>query len=116
MVASVQFIEGLNEEISGISLRQRRNSSVKIVVLSFHRLQAMEQLRSFRNRIENLWLRDEEGEIQVTPSDTKFHFADGDELTKVECAFEVESESDFERVMRFLHRYAEENGFQFQSS
>jgi photosystem II Psb28-2 protein len=39
-----------------------------------------------------------------------------DELSKVECTFEVEAEDIFERVMRFLNRYAEENGFEYQSS
>ena len=34
MTATVQFIDGLNEEISGIKLRNRRNSQTQIVVLS----------------------------------------------------------------------------------
>ncbi len=113
---SVQFIDGLDEEISEISLRKRRNSSTKIVILIFERLQAMEKGRSFTNRIDTLYLRDEEGEIQVTPSGIKFFFADDDDFAKAECSFEVNSEAAFERVMRFFNRYAEANGFEFQPS
>ncbi|MGE5655942.1 MAG: photosystem II reaction center protein Psb28 [Actinomycetota bacterium] len=115
MAISVQFIKGLDEEISSVSLRQRRGSSSKIVVLVFEHLQAIQKLRAYRNQISNLWLKDEEGEIQVTPNGIKFLYIDDDTLSKVECSFEVNSESAFERVMRFLHRYAEVNGFQFQS-
>jgi photosystem II Psb28-2 protein len=63
-----------------------------------------------------LWLRDEEGQIKVTPSNVKFFYAENEDLSKVECYFEVYSEDIFERVMRFLNRYADENGFQFQST
>ncbi|MGB3512014.1 MAG: photosystem II reaction center protein Psb28 [Microcoleaceae cyanobacterium] len=116
MTVSVQFIEGLNEEITGVSLRKRRNSEVKIVVLMFDRLQATESFRSFTNKINKLWLKDEEGDIEVAPSGIKFLSADETDFSKVECSFEVESEEKFERVMRFLHRYAEANGFEFQSN
>lgn len=115
MAVSVQFIEGVNEEISGISLRKRRNSETKIIVLTFDQLQAIKKLRSFTNKVENLLLEDEEGKIQVTPSGIKFIFVDDDELSKAECSFEVYSELEFERVMRFLNRYAQEKGFEFQS-
>lgn len=115
MTVSVQFIQGVNEEISGISLRKRRNSETKIVVLTFDRLEAIERFRSFGNSVENLLLQDEEGEIRVRPSGIKFIFADEDELSKAECSFEVYTELEFDRVMRFLNRYAAEKGFEFQS-
>ena len=116
MTVSVQFIEGFDEEIKEVSLRKRRSSETKIVVLIFDRLQATESLRSFTNKINQLWLKDEEGEIQVTPSGIKFLSADETDFSRVECSFEVESEENFARVMRFLHRYAEANGFEFQSN
>lgn len=115
MSVSVQFINGLNEEISEISLRKGRDSGKKIVVLSFERVQAMEKGRSFVNKIDTLSLQDEEGEIQVIPNGMKFHFVDDDNLSKAECSFEVNSDEAWERVMRFLHRYAEAHGFEFQA-
>ncbi len=116
MTVSVQFIDGLDEEISGISLRQRRGSSGKVVVLTFERVRAAEKGRSFTNQVDTLWLRDEEGDIQVTPNGIKFVFVDDDTLSKAECSFDVESEEAWERVMRFFHRYAEAHGFEFQAT
>ncbi|MGK7901857.1 MAG: photosystem II reaction center protein Psb28 [Hormoscilla sp.] len=114
MTVSVQFIDGLDEEIGGISLRKRRNDKTKIVVLAFDRLRAIEQFRSLTQKIDALLLRDEEGEIRVIPSGIKFIFEKEDELSKAFCTFEVDSKSAFERVMRFLNRYAEANGFEFR--
>ncbi len=111
---SVQFIKGLDEEIGGISLRKGRSSGTKTVVLFFERVQAMEKGRSFVNKIETLNLCDEEGEIQVVPNAMKFHFINDDNLSQAECSFEVNSDEAWERVMRFLHRYADEQGFEFQ--
>ena len=116
MTVSVQFIEGLNEEITKVSLRKRRNSDTKIVVLMFDRLKATESFRSFTNQINQISLKDEEGDITVVPSGIKFLSADESDFSQVECSFEVESESDFERVMRFLNRYGEANGFEFKSN
>lgn len=114
MTVSVQFIEGLDEEIAGISLRKRQNDETKIVVLTFERLRAIEQFRSLTKKIDALLLRDEEGEIRVIPSGIKFIFEKEDELSKAFCTFEVDSESAFERVMRFFQRYAKANGFEFR--
>lgn len=93
---SVEFIEGMSEEISGISLRKRPNS--------------------FGNKVEHLWLKDEEGTIQVSPNGMKFIFVDDDELSNAECTFEVHSQEQFYRVMRFFHRYADAYGFEFQGN
>ncbi|WP_019499970.1 photosystem II reaction center protein Psb28 [Pseudanabaena sp. PCC 6802] len=114
MSTSVQFIDGLNEEISSISLRKRRSSNAKIVVLFFNRLAALEKGRSFTNNIEMVLLRDEEGDIQVSPRSMKFKF-DDDELVQAECSFEVDSDGEWDRVMRFFHRYAEDHNLEFST-
>lgn len=117
MKTTVQFIEGLNETISNVSLRKRKSSGNKIVVLSFINLRALEFGRSYINKIDNLWLVDEEGNIRVEPSDIRIIFLnDEDENSRTECSFEVYSDDVWERVMRFLQRYAEENGFEFQTT
>lgn len=116
MVTSVQFIEGLDEENTGISLRKKQDSNTKIIVLIFKKLQAMERLRAFRNQITHLWLKDDEGNIKVTPSGIKFIYVGDDEIEKIECSFEVESEESLERVMQFLHGYADDHGFEYKSN
>lgn len=117
MPVSVQFIDGINEELSGISLRRRRDSGTNLVVLSFQDLEALKKGRSFTNKIDTLSLRDQEGEIKIIPSGIKFFFADDEhDLAKAECSFELRTQAELERVMRFFHRYAEVHGFEFKSN
>jgi photosystem II Psb28-2 protein len=113
---SIQFFAGIFEELSNISLRREVRTGKRVVVMIFEKLQALESFNSFtKPSLNSLLLTDEEGEISVTPSGTKFIFGgdEGDELLRVECKFEVEQDDHWERVMRFLHRYAEANGMEY---
>lgn len=113
---SIQFFAGIFEELSNISLRREVRTGKRLVVMSFSQLQALERFNSFTKKsLNSLLLTDEEGEIRVTPSGTKFIFGgdEGDELQRVECKFEVEQDDHWERVMRFLHRYAAANGMEY---
>ncbi|NRB07658.1 MAG: photosystem II reaction center protein Psb28, partial [Richelia sp.] len=66
----------------------------------------------------SMLLTDEEGEIQVTPSSTKFIFGgdEGDEFQRVECKVEIEQDDHWERFMQFMHRYADANGMGYSDS
>lgn len=113
---SIEFFQGISEELSNVSLRQGKSSGVRSVLMIFNSLKALERFNSFRKRPSgNLKLIDSEGEITVEPSSLKFIFAggDGDDLQRVECQFEIEQEDHWERFMRFMHRYAEANGMEY---
>ena len=89
---------------------------VRTVLMTFNSLKAIEKFNSFTKRSTNaMLLTDEEGVISVTPSSVQFVFGgpDGDDLARVECAFEVEQEEHWERFMRFMNRYAEANGMAY---
>ncbi|HLP87228.1 MAG TPA: photosystem II reaction center protein Psb28 [Nostocaceae cyanobacterium] len=116
---SIQFFAGVFEELSNVSLRREKATGKRLVVLMFEQLQAISGLNSFtKNSLNSLLLTDEEGEIRVTPSSTQFIFAgaEGDELKRVECKFEVDTDEQLDRFMRFMHRYAEANGMEYQGS
>ncbi|MBW4647516.1 MAG: photosystem II reaction center protein Psb28 [Kastovskya adunca ATA6-11-RM4] len=113
---SIQFFEGLFEELSNVSLRRNRNSGLRTVVMMFDKLKAIERFNSFTKRSTNsLLLTDSEGEIRVEPSSVKFRFTgpEGDDLARVDCAFEIDREDHWERFMRFMNRYAEANGMEY---
>ncbi|MBD2256965.1 photosystem II reaction center protein Psb28 [Pseudanabaena sp. FACHB-2040] len=115
----VQFYEGIPEEISNISLRRDRNTGVRRVVLFFERMEAIEQFKSFRNRFSKaLKLIDEEGVISIEPLGIRFIFGgpEGDHLKQVECTLEIDQDDHWERLMRFLQRYAEANGMAYGES
>lgn len=116
---SIQFFEGIYEELSNVSLRRNRNSGVRSVLMTFNSLKALEKFNSFTKRSSNsMLLTDEEGVITVEPSSVQFLFtgAEGDELQRVECQFEIEQEDHWERFMRFMKRYAEANDMAYSET
>ncbi len=113
---TIEFYEGIGEEISDVSLRRHRSTGMRTVKLTFRHLRSIEQFNSFKNRFTNaLRLTDEEGVITVEPSSVKFFFAgpEGDEFERMECQFEVEQEDHWQRFMRFMQRYAAANGMEY---
>ncbi len=116
---SIQFFEGISEQLSNVSLRRNRNSGVRSVLMTFDSLKALEKFNSFTKGAANsMILADEEGAISVTPSSVQFLFSgpEGDELKRVECKFEIEREDHWERFMRFMNRYAEVNGLAYSET
>ncbi|MCA1993853.1 MAG: photosystem II reaction center protein Psb28 [Coleofasciculus sp. S288] len=116
---TIQFFEGISEELSNVSLRRNRNSGVRSVLMMFDSLKALEKFNSFTKRSSNaMLLTDEEGVIRVEPSSVQFLFGgpEGDELQRVECKFEIEQEDHWERFMRFMNRYAEANGMAYSET
>ena len=118
-IASIQFFEGIPEELSNVSLRRNRRSGVRTVLLTFQELKSLEKFNSFRKRFSNsMRLTDEEGEITVEPTSVKFFFGgpEGDDFQRLECAIELERQDHWERFMRFMNRYAEVNGMVYGES
>ncbi|KAB8335725.1 photosystem II reaction center protein Psb28 [Scytonema tolypothrichoides VB-61278] len=116
---SIQFFSGIREELSNVSLRRNLTSGKRIVVMIFAQIKALEGFNSFTKQpLNSMLLTDEEGEISVTPSSTQFIFggAEGDELQRVECKFEVEQQDHWERFMRFMNRYAQANDMVYGES
>lgn len=116
---SIQFFAGVSEELSNVSLRGNPSSGKRIVLMTFNQLNALEKFNSFtKQSLNSMLLTDEEGEISVTPASTQFRFggAEGDELQRVECKFEIEQDDHWERFMRFMHRYADANGMAYGES
>jgi photosystem II Psb28-2 protein len=114
---SIEFFVGLPEILSDVRLRTNKNTGVHSVVMIFENLKALEKGNSFTQQSTgNLHLIDEEGEITVSPSSTKMIFGgdEGHDLKQVKCTFEVNDQTHLERVMRFLHRYADANGMGYQ--
>ena len=116
VIPSIEFFQGVAEELSGVSLRRNKNTGIRNVLMIFESLHALEKFNSFtKGSAEKLSLIDSEGEILVAPNSLKMIFGgdEGDELKRVECTFEIEADSHWERFTRFMDRYAEANGMEF---
>lgn len=115
-IPSIEFFVGLSEELSNVTIKQNKTSNVFSVTMIFEKLKALEKFQSFTTKTYgDLRLIDEEGIISVNPSDTKFIFGgdDGDDLKKVECTFQIDQGVVWDRFMRFMDRYAKNNGMEF---
>jgi photosystem II Psb28-2 protein len=116
ILPAIEFFQGVSEDLSGVSLRRNKNTGVRNVLMVFDSLKALEKFNSFtKGAAQNLRLIDSEGEILVSPSSVKMIFGgdEGDELKRVECTFEIEADSHWERFTRFMNRYGEANGFEY---
>lgn len=116
---SIEFFDGIYEELSDVSLRRDKETGDRIVLMSFQRLNAIERFQSYTSRFSQaLRLTDEEGRIEVQPDSVQFVFGgpEGDDLQRVECKFAVTQEDHWERFMRFMHRYADANGMAYGES
>ncbi len=116
VIPTIEFYSGVPEELTGISLRRNRATGNRIMVLAFQQLNAVERFNSFTQKFNKaLKLTDEEGDISIEPSSVQFVFGggEGDDLQRVECKLEVDREEHWERLMRFMHRYAEANGMEY---
>ncbi|MEB3336032.1 MAG: photosystem II reaction center protein Psb28 [Leptolyngbyaceae bacterium] len=115
-IPTVYFFEGIHEEIDNVSLRRDRASGARIVRLSFTELKAISRFNSFSKKFSNaLYLTDEEGAISIAPSSVKFIFGgpEGDDFERLDCQFEITRDDHWERLMRFMNRYAEFNGMAY---
>ncbi|QYO62672.1 photosystem II reaction center protein Psb28 [Leptolyngbya sp. 7M] len=60
---SIEFFEGIPEDLSDVSLRQNRATGVRSVLMTFTVLRSIERFRSYTNRFAKaLLLTDDEGQ------------------------------------------------------
>lgn len=109
---SIQIFAGVTEELSGVSLRRGKTSGKRSAVLIFEKLESLEHFRSYWKSSANVvHLIDEEGEILAEPTGVRMLYGgpEGEDLKRVECKIEIDRDDHWERLMRFMHRYAEAN-------
>lgn len=109
---SIQIFAGVQEELSGVSLRRNKLSGQRSAVLIFDKLESLEHFRSYWKRSANaVHLIDEEGEMLIEPAGVRFLYGgpEGEDLRRVECKLEIDQNDHWERFMRFMNRYAEAN-------
>ncbi len=111
-IPSIQIFAGVQEELSGVSLRRSKASGQRSAVLIFDKLESLEHFRSYWKRSANaVHLIDEEGEMLIEPSGVRFLYGgpEGEDLRRVECKLEIDQNDHWDRFMRFMNRYAEAN-------
>lgn len=111
-MAEIQFSRGVSEPVVP-EVRLTRAKSGNSGTATFH-FDAPNILSSESNEeITGMYLVDEEGEIVTR--EVKGKFING-KPTSVEAILIMNSQDEWERFMRFMERYAQENGLGFSKA
>lgn len=103
-MAHIEFARGVVEEVvPDVRLTRSKDGTNGTATFYF------ENPKAFADELEvtGMYMVDEEGELVTR--EVKGKFVNGDPVG-IEAFFAIKSVADWDRFMRFMNRYAEENG------
>ena len=111
MEAKIQFIKGLDEEISpDIRLTHSRDGSTGTATFRFKKPDILTKRTSKEGEITGMYLIDEEGIIETR--DVSARFVNG-KPESIESIYIMKDTEAWDRFMRFMERYGFKNGLVF---
>lgn len=111
-MAEIQFSRGVAEEVvPDVRLTRSKDGTNGTATFYFQSPRALENDSTVE--ITGMYLVDEEGELVTREVNAKFINGQPD---AIEAIYVIKSTGDWERFMRFMQRYAEENGLGFSKS
>lgn len=111
-MAEIQFSRGIKEEaIAQVRLTRSRNGNNGTATFYFEKPKALSNETT--EEVTGMYLIDEEGEL--TTREVKAKFING-KPEALEAIYLMKSVEEWDRFMRFMKRYAEENGLAFAKS
>ncbi|EKQ70857.1 photosystem II reaction center protein Psb28 [Leptolyngbyaceae cyanobacterium JSC-12] len=112
MVARIQFARGIDEEIiPNVRLTRAKDGSNGTATFYFQNPKALSS--NMTEEITGMYLIDDEGEISTREVKAKFVNGQPD---AIEAVYLMKSASEWDRFIRFMERYAEENDLGFTKS
>lgn len=111
-MAHIEFARGVVEDvIPDVKLTRSPDGRDGTATFYFEHPKALDQEEGVE--ITGMYMVDEEGEL--TTREVKGKFIDG-KPSGIEALFVMKSPEEWERFMRFMNRYAEQNGLGFTKS
>lgn len=111
-MAKIQFSRGINEEvIPDVRLTRSRSGDSGTATFTFTNPKALDQ--GSTDDITGMYMIDEEGEIVTR--EVKGKFING-KPEALEAIHVMKSSEEWDRFMRFMDRYGEENGLEFNKA
>jgi photosystem II protein len=111
MKAVIQFIQGVDENnIPRVQLTRSRDGSTGTATFFFDNPSILEKRTAKEGEITGMYLVDNEGSL-VT-KDVNARFVNG-KPKSIEAVYIMKSPDAWDRFMRFMERYGEENGLTF---
>nr|YP_010330198.1 photosystem II protein W [Porphyridium aerugineum]UNJ17914.1 photosystem II protein W [Porphyridium aerugineum] len=113
-MASIQFIPGINETvIPDVRLTRSRDGNTGTATFRFTNPNILDASTGKEGDITGMYLKDEEGELITRDVNAKF--VNG-KPQAIEAVYIIKSPEDWDRFMRFMERYANDNGLTFTRS
>ena len=111
-MAEIQFSRGIKEEvIPDVRLTRSRSGTNGTATFYFQNPQALSN--SSTEDITGMYLVDEEGELVTR--EVKGRFVNG-KPEALEAIYVIKSPEEWDRFMRFMERYSQENGLGFSQA
>lgn len=111
MVAKIQFIKGINEiNIPRVKLTRSQDGTTGTATFLFNNSSLLNNEIAKQGEISGMFLIDNEGTL--TTKDVNVRFLNGQPIN-IEALYIMTSLTNWNRFMRFMERYAKENGLTF---
>ncbi|MCA1993687.1 MAG: photosystem II reaction center protein Psb28 [Coleofasciculus sp. S288] len=111
-MAQIQFSRGINEEVvPEVRMFRAKDGNTGRAMFYFENPRALQT--DSTEEITGMYMIDEEGEIVTR--EVKGKFVNG-QPTALEAIVLLQSQGEWERFMRFMERYAEQNDLGFTKS
>ncbi|NEN99937.1 MAG: photosystem II reaction center protein Psb28 [Moorea sp. SIO1F2] len=105
-MAEIQFSRGIKEEVvPDIRITRSKTGQTGTATFYFNKPQAID--KDFKEDITGMYMVDEEGEISTSKVNGKF--VNGEPMA-IEATYIMKSREQWDRFIRFIERYSEENG------
>nr|YP_010337358.1 photosystem II protein W [Pulvinaster venetus]UNJ16943.1 photosystem II protein W [Pulvinaster venetus] len=113
-MAKIQFIPGFDEEVvPDVRLTRSRDGSTGTATFRFANPKILDIQTTKEGDITGMYLIDEEGELVTRDVNAKF--VNGKPIG-IESVYVIKSPKDWDRFMRFMERYANNNDLTFRKA
>nr|YP_009314004.1 Photosystem II protein W [Hommersandiophycus borowitzkae]SCW22258.1 Photosystem II protein W [Hommersandiophycus borowitzkae] len=110
-MAVIQFIKGINETVvPDVKLTRSRDGSTGTATFRFTNPTILDVGMESKGEITGMYLKDEEGELITR--DVSAKFING-KPQAIESVYIIKDPDNWDRFMRFMERYANENSLSF---
>nr|QJH88375.1 PsbW [Pterocladia lucida] len=110
-MALIQFIQGINETvIPDVKLTRSRDGSTGTATFRFNNPDILRPDMEDKGDITGMYLKDDEGDM-IT-KDVNAKFING-KPEAIEAIYIIKSPRDWDRFMRFMDKYADDNELSF---
>jgi len=111
MIAVIQFIENIDEEVlPDVRLTRSRDGSTGTATFRFKNPTVIKEMEKNPKEIKGMFLIDEEGKLATT--DVNARFNEG-KIQAIEAVYIMPNPETWDRFMRFMERYGKANGLSF---